>query len=243
MVERTVGTLHSELRIDLHTYYAISIWHGRDRSERKGTIIGMPAFFRLVSSINRDSLADNPYADTVMYQLEKLIDEAHQNIKVLLDEANSLIAALPGSISLSDVVSKSPLNIGVYSHTPIGYRCVYLLIGFDQLALRLFQAYHYGFISLRRRNRLLKESGYHIRRIFTMAQHYRSFPVSRKDIAMNTGATDQAQLYFCELDEGVLLGKKRSRFSPSVNVESFRLLSNLLRRHAVGDINTSDDPL
>ncbi|MHC6755415.1 PFL_4669 family integrating conjugative element protein [Yersinia ruckeri] len=243
MAERTVGTLHSELRIDLHTYYAISTWHGRDSSERKERIIGMPGFFRLVSNINRDSLADNPYADTVMYQLEKLIDEAHRNIKVLLDEVNSLIAALPGSISLSDVVSKSPLNIGVYSHTPIGYRCVYLLIGFDQLALRLFQAYHYGFISLKRRNRLLKEGGYHIRRIFTVAQRYRSFPVCRKDIATNTSGTGQAQLYFGDLDEGVLLGEKRSRFSPAINIESFRLLSNLLQRHAVGDINTSDDPL
>lgn len=243
---KKVGALHSELRIDLHTFYAISTWEGRGKSARKDTIIGMPQFFRLVSSINRDSLADNPYADAVMYQLEMLIDEAHKNIQRLLDEANSLIADLPGGISLSSVVSRSPLNIGVHSHTPVGYRCVYLLVGFDQLALRLFQAHHYGFMSLKRRNKLLQEGGYQIRRIFTVAMGYRSFSVNRRDIVMETETIHLAQQYFGALDEMVLLGKKRSRFSPEVNAESLRLLNNRLRHKSrenkgVGSIDKQGD--
>ncbi len=164
---KKVGALHSELQIDLHTYYAISTWEGRERGARKDTIIGMPRFFRLVSSISRDSLADNPYADAVMYQLKKLIDEAHKNIQHLLNEPNSIIADLPSGISLSSVVSSSPLNIGVHSHTPLGYRCVYLLVGFDQLALKLFQAHHYGFISRQHRDDQLHKGGYQIRKIFS----------------------------------------------------------------------------
>lgn len=243
---KKVGALHSELRIDLHTFYAISTWEGRGKSARKGKIIGMPQFFRLVSSINMDSLADNPYADAVMHQLETLIDEAHKNIQRLLDEANSLIAALPSGISLSSVVSSSPLNIGVHSHTPVGYRCVYLLVGFDQLALRLFQAHHYGFMSLKRRNKLLQEGGYQIRRIFTVAMDYRSFPVSRKVFVTQSEEIHQAQQYFGELDELVLFGKKRSRFSPPVNAESLRLLNKRLRHKsrdnkAVGEVDKQGD--
>lgn len=226
---KKVGALHSELRIDLHTYYAISTWEGRERGARKDTIIGMPRFFRLVSSINRDSLADNPYADAVMYQLETLIDEAHKNIQRLLEEENSLIDDLPGGISLSSVVSSSPLNIGVHSHTPLGYRCVYLLVGFDQLALKLFQAHHYGFISRQHRDDRLHQGGYQIRRIFTVAMGYRSFPINRRDIVMETETIPPAQQYFGALDEMVLFGKKRSRFSPPVNAESLRLLNNRLR--------------
>ncbi|HFV9294008.1 TPA: PFL_4669 family integrating conjugative element protein [Serratia fonticola] len=224
-----VGALRSELRIDLHTYYAISTWEGRERGARKDTIIGMPRFFRLVSSISRDSLVDNPYADAVMYQLEKLIDEAHKNIQHLLNEANSLIDDLPSGISLSSVVSSSPLNIGVHSHTPLGYRCVYLLVGFDQLALKLFQAHHYGFISRQHRDDQLHQGGYQIRKIFSAAQHYRSFPVNRTDIVMDTEMIHPAQQYFGDVDREVLLGKKRSRFSPPVNAESLRLLNKRLR--------------
>ena len=239
---KKVGALHSELRIDLHTYYAISTWEGRERGARKDTIIGMPRFFRLVSSISRDSLADNPYADAVMYQLEKLIDEAHKNIQHLLNEANSIIADLPSGISLSSVVSSSPLNIGVHSHTPLGYRCVYLLVGFDQLALKLFQAHHYGFISRQHRDDQLHQGGYQIRKIFSAAQHYRSFPINRTDIVMETDTIHPAQQYFGDLDREVLLGKKRSRFSPPVNAESLRLLNKRSRHKSkdnkvVGDVD------
>lgn len=243
---KKVGVLRSELRIDLHTFYAISTWEGRAKGTRKGAIIGMPRFFRLVSSINRDSLADNPYADAVMYQLEKLIDDAHLNIQKLLTEADCHMSQQFPGITLSNTVSSAPLNIGVHSHTPLGYRCVYLLVGFDQLALKLFQAHHYGFISLKRRNGLLQEGGYQIRRIFTVAMTYRSFPVSRKVFATQSEEACQAQQYFGEVDHEVLSGKKRSRFSPPVNAESLRLLNNRLRPksrdHKVeGSINKQGD--
>ncbi|MBC3211070.1 PFL_4669 family integrating conjugative element protein [Serratia fonticola] len=229
---KKVGALHSELRIDLHTFYAISTWEGRKKSKRKGLILGMPQFFKLVSKINRDSLADNPYADAVMYQLEKLIDEAHQDIQRSLDDAGSLLSALPKGITLSSVVSSEPLNIAVHSHTPLGYRCVYLLVGFDQLALKLFQAHHYGFISRRHRDHQLQQGGYLIRRIFTVAHYYRSFPISRRELFSDSVVVQGAQKYFDKLDEDVLLGKVRSRFSPPVNAESLRLLNDQLQHKA-----------
>lgn len=61
--EKKAGALHSELRIELHTQYAINTWSGRPASDGKPSLIGMPLFFRLISRINRDSLADNPWAD------------------------------------------------------------------------------------------------------------------------------------------------------------------------------------
>ena len=243
---KKVGALHSELRIDLHTFYAISTWEGRAKGARKGAIIGMPRFFRLVSSINRDSLADNPYADAVMYQLEMLIDDAHLNIQKLLTEADCHMSQQFPGITLSNTVSSAPLNIGVHSHTPLGYRCVYLLVGFDQLALKLFQAHHYGFISLKRRNGLLQEGGYQIRRIFTVAMNYRSFSVNRQAFIIGDAVLELARRYFGELDDAILLGKKRSRFSPPVNAESLRLLNNRLRpkprdHNVEGSINKQGD--
>ncbi|PVZ81175.1 TIGR03761 family integrating conjugative element protein [Serratia sp. S1B] len=241
-VGKSVGALHSELQIELHTFYAISTWLGREKANRKGVIIGMPRFFRLVSDINRDSLADNPYADAVMYQLESLIDEAHQHIQHSLDEANHRLDELPFGISLSSVVSSSPLNITVHSHTPVGYRCVYLLVGFDQLALKLFQAHHYGFISRQHRDHQLQQAGYQIRRILAVARNYRSFPVSRREFTMATDAVLQARQHFGELDEAVLFGKTRSRFSPPINPESLQLLKKRQpHKHEVAERYLADN--
>lgn len=105
---------------------------------------GMPRFFQLAGRINQDSLTDNPWADATMLHLEKLIGASHQQMQTLLDEVDALFADMPGSVKLTDCIAETPLNVAVHSHTPIGYRCVYLLVGFDQLALRVFQAHFLG---------------------------------------------------------------------------------------------------
>ena len=149
--EKKVGALHSELRIELHTQYAINTWSGRPASDGKPSLIGMPLFFRFISRINRDSLADNPWADAALVEVETLLETASQQLQKWLNDIDALMAMLPANASVSGVTSKAPLNIGVHSHTPLGYRCVYLLVGFDQLILRVFRAHHYGLMSLKER--------------------------------------------------------------------------------------------
>lgn len=70
----------------------------------------------------------------------------------MVDEQDVTLKAIHARISLTDVSSVSPLNISVSSRTPLGYRCVWLLIGYDQLATKVFQASHYGLISGKERN-------------------------------------------------------------------------------------------
>ncbi|MGY5466348.1 AcaB family transcriptional regulator [Citrobacter koseri] len=71
--EKKAGDLHSELRIELHTQYAINTWSGRPASDGKPSLIGMPLFFRLISRINRDSLAD-----VALVEVETLLETASQ---------------------------------------------------------------------------------------------------------------------------------------------------------------------
>ncbi|PLR35117.1 TIGR03761 family integrating conjugative element protein [Chimaeribacter californicus] len=237
MTENTkkAGALHSELRIELHTQYAINTWTGRPASEGKPSLIGMPLFFRLISKINRDSLADNPYADAALLAIEAMLDSAAQQFQGWLDEINGLLASqFPGPVSVSSVASTAPLDIAVHSHTPLGYRCVYLLVGFDQLILRVFQAHHYGLMSLKTRKEWLHRGSHQIRRIFTAALRYRSFPVTRLDIAGDTEIAHQAAAHFGELETAVLLGTRRSRFSPPANPESLKLLSKALKSKKAG---------
>ncbi|AHK18435.1 conjugal transfer protein [Yersinia similis] len=187
--------------------------------------MGMPHLFRLLSKINRDSVADNPYADVAMLGLETVIDGANRRIQYRLDDTDSLMTKqIPANMTLSDSISSAPLNIFVHSHTPLGYRCIYLLLRFDQLALRLFQLHHYGLISTRHRDHGLQKGGSQIRRIFTYAQSYRSISVSRTDIALNNDSALQAVNLLGKVDEAILLGKKRSRFSPRVNRDAVLLL-------------------
>lgn len=145
--EKKVGALHSET----HAQYAINTWSGRPASEGKPSLIGIPLFFQLISRINRDSLTDNPWADTAQVEVETLLETASQVLQKWLNDIDVLMAMLPANASVSGVTATALLNIGVHSHTPQGYCCVYLLVGFNQLIFRVFQAHHYGLMSLKER--------------------------------------------------------------------------------------------
>lgn len=230
--EIKVGALYSSLHIELHTQYAINTWSGRPAAESKPSLIGMPLFFRLISRINRDSLVDNPWADATLLEIEALLESSSQQFQKWLSDIDALMSMLPIGISVSGATSTAPMNIGVHSHTPLGYRCVYLLVGFDQLILRVFQAHHYGLMSLKERKAWLHRGSHQIRKIFSVALRYRSKPVTRQDIASNNDVARQAIEQFGEVDRAILLGTRRSRFSPPVSAESIKLLKAAFKRQS-----------
>lgn len=86
--EKKAGALHSELHIELHTQYAINTWSGRPASDGKPSLIGMLLFFRL----NRDSLADNPWADLALVEVETLLETASQQLQKRLNDIDALMA-------------------------------------------------------------------------------------------------------------------------------------------------------
>lgn len=162
------GALKSTLTVELHTLYAIRLWEGRRRltatpetsGKRRADIYSMPRFILRAGMINADAGNDNPYADAVMVALENALNKGMRQLEQTVAGLDKTLANIPARISLSEVASVSPLNIGVYSHTPVGYRCVWLLVGFDQLAMKTFQAWHYGLISRSERDTLLDDGGH-----------------------------------------------------------------------------------
>lgn len=224
------GALQSELRIELHTNYAIGLWNGRPREVRedgqkgKQPIMGMPQFLARASLINRDSLKNEPWADMAMLELEEKIEHAGQKLRELIATLDSDMAFLPPGVSISDAHAAETLDLSVYSGTPLGYRCVFLLMGFDQFAKKVLQAAHYGVISHNRRFRLLGDGSRLLREIYGCVNRYRSAGATRIDAAENNEVWRQACTEYGEPDRDVLLGDKRSAFSPPVNEASVNLL-------------------
>ncbi|MBC8954489.1 PFL_4669 family integrating conjugative element protein [Xenorhabdus sp. PB62.4] len=214
-----VGVLTSSLTIELHTHYAIRLWAGRRREEisnpRKfSDILGMPQVIKRAGTISVDAAADNPYADTWLVKLEQALDKASVNLQQSLATLQDTLNAVPQQITLSAVSSVEPLNIGVYSHSPLGYRCVWLLVGYDQLAMKTFQVFHYGLISRSDRDAFLHNGSRAIRQIYGIVRSYRSLAVTRQDIAEKTPAGLEAIKWLGEPHPDILSGKLQSVFSP-----------------------------
>ncbi|MCH5049197.1 PFL_4669 family integrating conjugative element protein [Pectobacterium aquaticum] len=221
--ESRSGALKSSLTLDLHTHYAIRLWDGR-RKEQTATadvnsqrpprhIFSMPQVISRAGQAYQASVADNPYADALLVKLEDAIEISTDKVQQVVHEISEILKSIPVSITLTDVVSVSPLNIGVYSSSPLGYRCVWLLVGYDQLAMKVFQAFHYGLISRATRDQYLDKGGYAIRQIYSIVQNYRAVAVTRNDILTKTPAGLKAIELYGEPDADIMSGKVRSSFS------------------------------
>ncbi|EAB3870754.1 TIGR03761 family integrating conjugative element protein [Salmonella enterica subsp. enterica serovar Uganda] len=224
------GALQSELHIALHTNYAIGLWTGRpeekDESGKriKRQIIGMPQFLSRASLINSDSLKNDPWADMAMINLEEKIDQAHQRMKALIGSLEEKMDFIPEGVTLTDAHSSEALDISVFSNSPLGYRCVFLLMGFDQFAKKVLQAAHYGLVTRKEKYALMDAGSRLLREVFGVVLRYRRTGVTRIDAAENNEVWRQACTEYGEPDRDVLLGDKRSAFSPPVNEASVNLL-------------------
>ncbi|MGP1065260.1 PFL_4669 family integrating conjugative element protein [Serratia sp. CY56810] len=212
------GALKSTLTVQLHTQYAILLWEGRqrDKEANKPQIVGMPQVIARAGKINADSNDDNPYADHAMLLLEEAIERGTGRLQSAVADLEKTLSSLPGQVSMSEVASVSPLNIGVFSRTPLGYRCVWLLVGFDQLAMKAFQAWHYGLISRQKRDDLLSQGGHWVRQVYGVVQQYRSVAATRDDIRLQTPAGIDAVKRLGPPDADIMSGAKRSAFSPAL---------------------------
>ncbi|ENZ0048036.1 AcaB family transcriptional regulator [Escherichia coli] len=46
-----------------------------------------------------------------------------------------MLRNIPSVITVRDALSRSPVDIGVFSRSPLGYRCVWFLIGYEPARL------------------------------------------------------------------------------------------------------------
>ncbi|UAN63367.1 PFL_4669 family integrating conjugative element protein [Serratia sp. JSRIV006] len=214
------GALKSSLSIELHSHYAIRLWEGRKRADlspekrKRPEILSMPQAIFRAGIATRDSAADNPYADAVLLKLEQILALSTDKVQQYVRQLEEILKCVPCHITLGDIASLEPLNISVYSRSPLGYRCVWLLVGYDQLALKAFQAFHYGLISRSQRDRVLSDGGYAVRRVYGVIQPYKTINVTRHDILTKTLTGLDAIERLGEPEPDVMSGKQRSSFSP-----------------------------
>lgn len=216
------GALQSALSVELHTHYAVRLWEGRkgtlnQQGKKRPEIMSMPQAIQRAGAASGDSASDNPWADMVLVKLEAAINAASARISEQVNALDAILANVPKGITLSEVSSAQPLNISVYSRSPLGYRCVWLLVGYDQLAMKAFQAQHYGLITRAQRDQYLSGGGHVIRQVYGVIQPYRTVTVNRDDIVNLTARGKEALERLGELDPDIFSGKKRSSFSPPLH--------------------------
>lgn len=117
------GALVTLVTLELHTYEAVELYHGRKDTKKKAGILGLDGFARICSMVSRTPAARDLLEKKLKYVETRLDALRRQN-----DEA-----AKRNRLKIAEHASTDPTDIEFRSTTPIAGRGAQLLQAYDSL--------------------------------------------------------------------------------------------------------------
>ncbi|MGP5977389.1 PFL_4669 family integrating conjugative element protein, partial [Pseudomonas aeruginosa] len=167
-----IGSLRSDVALTLHTYHAARIWTGRQKSDAKHSILGLSGFCAYVNRMHRGAALDDPYSDWWLVQIEEKVESCQAALKAIDQRLDDVMAKLPATLDISENLSVTPVKVPLFISNPLGFKAVYLLTNYDELARRILLAQHVGLVGRRDMEVWLDEGASVLRSLFGLAQSY-----------------------------------------------------------------------
>jgi len=217
-------------QMHLVTKIGHQMWEGR-RASGQGddsvhSIVGAMLFAKNCADIWHASMADDPYADNALLEIELAWLDADRAVDTQIASLTELIeTGMPG-ITLSPVESSKPLVVDLSFHSPWGYRGAALVKKFDDLALKALTAKSVGLMFDGDWQSSVFRTGTRIRRTFDMSRLWIHTGVKRDDVKANNETARRAISLYTQkrkdkmlaMDDRVLSGELRAALSPHINV-------------------------
>ncbi|WP_349571145.1 PFL_4669 family integrating conjugative element protein [Azotobacter salinestris] len=211
-----LGSLRSSINLTLHTHHAARIWHGRPASNEAPAIIGLSGFVGIMNRLKRGAEQDDPYSDWWMIRIEEKLEQSKQEILSIHEQLDSVMAALPKALSVSDNLNVHPVTIPLFVNAQLGFLAVYLLVSYDDLVRRVLLANHTALITRRDMEAWIDQGAHALRSLFGLAQQYKFSGASRDDFAANNARAIKAREQFGDLPQDILEGTRRSSYAPPI---------------------------
>jgi len=210
------GGLTSETSILLHTRQAMNVFDGRKETDNKPAIYGVPRFSGSVNQIYKDAMADDPWADWWLVEIEDYIDRAKMKLNEYQEEFKDLY---PNSSSININTAESiqpesrPLNFPTPSYA---YRMGYLVVELDQFCCEVLGMRHIGLLTRVKAERYLNLGGKALRAALQSGTGYRRQGVTRNDVLANNPKAQKATTLMGSIPDDILNMKQRSDFAPEL---------------------------
>lgn len=235
-LQLNLGTLRSSMQLTLHTHHASRIWHGRDASEGRATIIGLNGFIAIMNKMKRGAELDDPYADAWMLRIEEKLHDTKTLLKSLCEEIDLVLSEVPDALTMGENLNVQPVRLPLFINAQLGFMAVYLLADYDDLARRLILAHHTALIDRHTLERLLNEGAHALRSLFSLAQQFKPSGVKRTDYEANTKEALRARARFGDVPLDVIDGTRRSRFAPPLARRTNHRVDSAEDRNADADV-------
>ena len=136
-----------DIEIELATRPALRLWQGREKTQKRHGILGLPGFCKIVRGIEQAVREDDPYADYHYHRIEQAIDDLTFDLDSELKDIQSFIDEnIPPAMRLPDIGSKNPVVVPIRFASRLGFQLVYQLLKVDQIVLKVLLANHIGLL-------------------------------------------------------------------------------------------------
>ena len=210
------GGLTSETSILLHTRQAMMIFDGRQETENKPAIYGVPRFSGSVNQIYKDAMADDPWADWWLIKIDEHIDRARMKLNEFKEEFKELYPNSP-SININTAESTEPETRPLNFPTPsFAYRMGYLVVEYDRFCCEVLGMRHVGLLTRVKAERYLNLGGKALRAALQSGTGYRHQGVTRNDALAKNPKAQKASQLMGQVPADVMDMKRRSDFAPEL---------------------------
>ena len=222
-----------DIVIELATRPALRLWEGREKTEARHGILGLPGFCSRVRSMEQAIREDDPYADYHFAQIEEGIDHLSEDLDEELKDIKAYIAEnVPTAMRLPDVASKNPAIVPIRFASRLGFKLVYQLLKVDQIVLSVLLANHIGLLPNKEKFQTLARVEKRVRGVLHLVYRYRHASVTRDDMAANNQRAQKAKEVMGDLEMGYLDGSIRSDNAPALPAKRLQTLGGSLSKSA-----------
>lgn len=212
------GPVMPRATIRLHTFIGHQLFFGRQQENSKSSNVREQCFTLFAANLNAlwtCALADDPYADARLIQVEEQIELVKSQLKDLMALMDRLLASMEDAgIRAEAQSSVRPVDV------PIGFRAVHAavavqLLGLtDRVILKALGARHFGLVTTQDWQRILSQSVTPMRHLFQLSR-FRASGATRDDFAANNARARSALEKLGQLPDDILQGLRRPRLGPN----------------------------
>lgn len=214
------GPVLPKATIRLHTFIGHQLFFGRQQVKDSGQLVGgreqcFTLFAANLNALWTCSMADDPYADARLIQIEEQMDQVKVQLKALTELMDELLASMEDAgIRTETQSSVRPVDV------PIGFRAVQAavavqLLGLtDRVILKALAARHFGLVTAQDWQRILSQSATPMRHLFELSR-FRASGATRDDFAANNARARAALEKLGQLPDDILQGLRRPYLGPN----------------------------
>ena len=227
-------TADDDITIELSTKPAYRLFTGRQRTDKRRGILGVPGFSGILKGIETDIRNDDPYADFFFHKIERSIDELEFYLKEELADIEELQKLkVPNGMKVPEVSSKSPAVMPLRFSSKLGFRLCFQLLTIDEIMKKILMLSHIGIMSSKEKFSHFSNLERKFRSVMSQVYQYKHTGVNRDDMMTKNQRAMKAIKEMGELEEGYLKGELRSDEAPPLPPRRLKTLNSRVENQII----------